>query len=428
MLNKLEKLKYSLLSRFRVFRKKRWPFLHNHRGIAILQALFMVMLITFIVNQVSFETAVEYTTNAQALHRVKAYQAAKAGVQISLLRLALYQKARAQFGQDLGPNAQMLDFIYSFPLTWPLMAPGDLSSVDKDGFEAVNKTALMDATYSTQIQSEDLLNINDLGSTVEAQRNRVRNHLIEILKGKVENDREWTDKHGNIPYEEIVNNLQDWVDRDNQRVSGGSESEIYGRLREMDPDNKDTFPPNRHFRTLEEIRMVPGVTDAIFDLLKGGFSTFGPMGINPNYADEDALKSLHPQMTDEMVSKIMARRSNPDLGGRFDGVESFIDYLSRDLRLPISEEEGKQMPLRFTDPCNFRIESSGASGKSVVTITAITFDLNCDQHALFLKWCQEQKDKGADEKKLPTGCRGDLTKSKPEASKGPPRIVFWHER
>jgi general secretion pathway protein K len=289
----------------------------------------------------------------------------------------------------------------------------------------------MDATYATQIQSEDLLNINDLDSPSEGQRERIRSKIEDLFKGKIESDSDWADRNRNTPYDEIINNIKDWIDPDTQGSNGGEESSIYSRVRELDPDAQDRFPPNRFFRTMDEVRMVPGVTDEIFELISPSFSVFGPMGINPNLADQNTIKALHFSFTDEIVAKIMNRRNDPNEGGPFADAKAFFDYVDS-IGARITEEEKKRIPLRFTNPCNFRIQSTGSSGKSVITITAVTYDIACAQ-AEVSKNIAQDKTKGDDQtppedkdsKESPTK---DGSSDKQELPKGPPRIVYWNER
>lgn len=413
---------------------KQLLFIKNSKGVALLQTLFLVTLIIFIVNQVNFEAAVEYTVNSQALHRIKAYQAAKSGVEISLLRIKIYNQAVKQFGSQLGEQAQILNMIYSFPLVWPMVIPGAKgSSVDRDQTKAVTKKSLMDATFATQIQSEDKLNINDIDSPSEAQRERIKNTIRDLFKAKYEQDREWVDRNKDlIPYEEIINNIQDWVDPDTKGSNGPDESSYYARLRELDPDNQDRYPPNRYFRDISELRMVYGVTDAVYDLISPAFSVFGAMGINPNLADQKTLKSLHKSITDEIASKLISRRERQFEGGPYKDADDFFNYVNRQGGR-ISQDEQAKIPLRFSNPCSFNIQSSGSSGKSVVTITAITYDISCAQTEVSASIDKQNKEKDPnksdpnknDPNKNSQNKNASNTSQPP--AKGPPRIVYWNE-
>lgn len=415
--------------------------LKNSKGIALLQTLFLVMLIIFIVNQVNFETAVEYSVNAQALHRIKAYQAARSGIEISLLRIKIYNTVSAEIKKTMGDNAggvtQMLNMIYTFPLTWPMVIPaGEMDASDAESIKDLNKKSLMDATFATQIQSEDLLNINDLDSPLESQRDSVKNALMELYKGKMELDREWVERNRDLRYEEVINNIKDWIDPDLQSGNGGDEARYYARLREMDKDNLNPYPPNRHFRTIDEVRMVPGVTDEIFEMIKGGFSVFGPMGINPNLADEGALKSLHRGIDSEVAQKIINRRDHMNEGGHYKDGDDFFNYANRFAKIRISPEEQTRIPLRFENPCNFRIRSSGSSGKTVLTITAVAYDITCAQKELSTGMSKANKDnqnnngnpdQGQNPNQNQNANNPKQPAANPGAGKGPPRIVYWYE-
>lgn len=415
--------------------------LKNSKGIALLQTLFLVMLIIFIVNQVNFETAVEYTINAQALHRIKAYQAARSGIEISLLRIKIYNKVSEEIKKNLGDKAgsitPMLNMIYTFPLTWPMVTPPEMNASDADSIKDLNKKSLMDSTFATQIQSEDLLNINDLDSPLESQRESVKNALLELYKGKVELDRDWVERNRDFTFEEVINNLKDWIDPDTQSGNGGDEARYYSRLREMDKDNLNPYPPNRHFRTIDEIRMVPGVTDEIFELIRPGFSVFGPMGINPNLADEGALKSLHRGITSEVAQKIINRRDNMNEGGPYKDGDDFFNYVNRFANIRISPEEQSRIPLRFENPCNFRLRSSGSSGKTVTTITAVVYDIACSQKELSTEMSKANKDNqngnnNQGQNPNPNPNQNANNPNQPAANqaasgKGPPRIVYWYE-
>lgn len=412
--------------------------LKNSKGIALLQTLFLVMLIIFIVNQVNFETAVEYTVNAQALHRIKAYQAARSGIEISMLRIKIYNSVSAEIKKTMGDNAggitQMLNMIYTFPLTWPMLTPPDMNASEADTIKELTKKSLMDATFATQIQSEDLLNINDLDSPLESQRERVKTALMELYKGKMETDREWVERNRDLRFEEVVNNLKDWIDPDTQSGNGGDEARYYARLRELDKDNLDPYPPNRHFRTIEEIRMVPGVTDEIFELIRPGFSVFGPMGINPNLADEGALKSLHRGITSEVAQKIISRRDSMNEGGPYKDADDFFNYVNRFANIRISPEEQERIPLRFENPCNFRLRSSGSSGKTAVTITAVVYDITCSQKELSTGMSKANQNNGnnnqnqGQNQNTNQNNQNNRPGTNPASStKGPPRIVYWYE-
>lgn len=390
----------------------------NSKGVALLQALFLLVLISALVIQINFEVDVEYTANSQALHKLRAYRAAKASLQMSLLRIKIYNKVMTEFGSKLGDMADMAKMIYELPFSWPLALPSEASGVDKDA----------------TIVSEDLLNINDLDSPSKNQRTRIQEKIIELINNRKEFDEEWADRNKGLEAQTVVNNIKDWIDPDTEGANGGSEASLYGDLRDFDSTVKD-FPPNRFFRTMDEVRMVSGVTDDIYDVLKPAFSVFGPMGINPNFADEGALKSLHKGMTDEVISKIMNRRNDPKEGGSFKDADDFFSYINSVGGL-IPDADKDAIPLRFTNPCHFRVTATGSSGKTAVTITAVTYDISCANNEVSDQINKErQQDQQANQgdgsnpngQGTNTQTNGGSSKKQP-LPKGPPRIVYWNEK
>ena len=93
--------------------------LRSQKGVALIISLFAMMLMTFIALEVSYDTSVDYIVAAQQVNRIRAYYAAKAAVEVSLLRIQFYKQAMGNFDEALGPQKAMLDLIWSFPFAWP---------------------------------------------------------------------------------------------------------------------------------------------------------------------------------------------------------------------------------------------------------------------------------------------------------------------
>ena len=63
--------------------------LNNERGVAIVIALFSMTFLMVIAVNLAYDTQVENVVAAQRVNRIKAYYAAKSGVEISLFRIML---------------------------------------------------------------------------------------------------------------------------------------------------------------------------------------------------------------------------------------------------------------------------------------------------------------------------------------------------
>lgn len=398
----------------------------NQKGVALLITIFTVMIITYVVMEIIYDTNMEYVINAQSVSRLKAYYAAKSGLEISLLRIKLYAKIQNQLGDKIPPDKRnLLDLIWQFPFAWPPMLPEEVSGVDKDMISDKVKEATMDAAYVTSITEEgSKIDLNDLASPAKGLREVSKRLLLQVFEGLRLNDEEWARANEDLRAEEIVNNIIDWVDADQISLNGGDERQFYSHLKTEKP-----LPPNRGFRTIDELRMVHGVTDQVFDLLKNRVTIYGMKSINPNHASADVLKALDPTINDEVVGKILERRNDPDQKP-FENEADFWDFVMAE-GAQVSEENRKSIPMTFSEIHSFRIKSTGEFANTTREIEAVVFDFGSIGSTIAeLMNKESQGDQGNDGTDDKSGAKsgGNQKKSNEPLPKGPPRIVYLIER
>lgn len=408
---------------------------NSARGVAMMMALFVMMILTFLATEVAFRTGVENNIAVQGISRLRAYYAAKAGVELSLFRILLYKKAMASFGEQLGENKSMLDPIWRFPFMWPPVLPDEVSGVDKSQIQAAVKESKMDATYAVTIESEGgKIDVNDLGSDSEAMVKATKNQLLQIFQVELESNEKFSEKYRTFNFEELVLHMIDWVDENEESLVGGAERNYYQDAR------SEFIPPNAPFKTLDELHMVATMTDEIFQVLSRQVTVFGSKGVNVNYSDKYVLKSLDIQMTDEVVSKVIERRNSPDKGGPFRNQDDFLDFLGgQGVRTDNFNPAG--IPLTFDAELNFRIKSVGQYGGVARTIEVVTYDFDNikERYIEILTKAEEDKKKGdagesGEESKTKTGddAKSDSKEKskstkKLNAPKGRPTVVYWYE-
>lgn len=404
----------------------------NQKGMAIILAVFTVVLITYLVMEISYETNVEYVVNSTSVNRVKAYYAAKSGMELSLLRIKLYGKIQRQMGKQIPPDQKkLLDMIWSMPFFWPPVLPSEASRVDQDMVQEVVATSQMDASYRADITDEgSKIDINDLNSPSEGLRRITERLLNNIFENKIANDPEWEEKLRNFDRPQLINNIIDWMDSDEASRNGGSEQQYYSDL--ISGDGGDgNLPPNRGFRTVEELRMVAGMTPEIFDLLKDQITVFGMKAINPNHATQEVLMALDPSITQDVVTEILARREDPQRGGPFVDSEDFWNFVNANGG-QVDNNVAEDTPLIFDAVYNFRIRSFGEYANSIREIEAVVLDVSN-----VVKTVAERVKKEL-EAKNPTSSTSSTITSTTQAQnqrnsnealpKGPPRIVYWTEK
>ncbi|WP_413561108.1 general secretion pathway protein GspK [Bdellovibrio sp. HCB209] len=415
--------------------------LRNNRGMALMIVTACIMFIMYFATELVADTRIEYEINSSGLNRVKAYYAAKSGLQLALLRVKIYQQAQSKFGAQLGNSSPMLNQIWQFPFAWPLPIPDELSAVDKDSFKKLVKDSTMDASYITTIEDEgSKIDINDLISPSESLQKITRTQILNIFAQKMKEDEEWARAHSNTNFEQIVNNIADFMSSKNVSLNGGDKRARYAEAN-RESSTGDYWPPNRGFRTLQEMRFVPDLTDELFTLLESRVTIYGMKGINPNLATKDVLKSLDPGMTEEAVSEIMKRRNDQNEGGPFKDAADFWNFVStKNVRL---EGDTQAIPLVFDSVFNFKIRSTGEFAGSTREITAIVMDLNKVATKIKDYVDKDKKDAnpGADANNNNNNNNnsngnnnnannqgGNQQNKSDPIPKGPPRIVFWSER
>lgn len=403
------------------------------RGVALILAMTSLMFMVYIASEVTRDSAVEYIVNSQELNRLKAYYAARNGLQMALLRIKIYQ----QVSQNKLPEnlQEIVDRIgWKEPFFWPIQIPGNLNAVDKDSLTETSASSLFDASYSHSIENEgSKIDINDLASPSKTLQEVTRKQLLNVFEQKNETDDDFRAQYQNYNFEDLVNKITDWITDSNESVGGGDKQSHFSDL-------GSSYPPNRGFRTIEELRLVPGMTDELFDLLSPRVTIYGMKAINPNIANKEVLLSLDKGMTEEAVKEAMEFRSGPT--GPFKGEgekcrENFKGFIeSRGARLG---PEFDKIPMVCNKVYNFKIKSDGIFGTGShsirKTITAIVFDVSKTANVLKTYVDKERKEAnpGASNPAGANPASGDQTGSTSGAPKqdllpkGPPRIVYWTE-
>ncbi len=395
--------------------------LKNNKGAALLMALFTVTLIIFLAVEVSYDTAVEYRVASANYQRLKAYYAAKSGVELSLLRIQLYHTVYQSYKEQLQGQTQLLDLIWQFPFMWPPTTGQDLSRVSREEIQDTVKESFMDAQYMTQIESEGgKIDINDLASPSEALRLATRKQLSQLFENRLAADDDWAMDHRSLDINELINNIQDWVDEDDVGLNGGNESSNY-------PDAKSKYiPPNQPFKTLEELHMVKGLNDELFAIIAPQVTVYGLKGINVNYADKKVLLSIDPQLTNDIVDEALKRRNDPEIGP-FKNNDDFNNFLSGQ-GVDMNKFNESKIPLYFDAEYNFRIKSIGQFGNSMREIIAIVYDFDTVKERLSkLMTSTTTTLEPAATGSPPPVTSSTTTTTLQQRTIGRPSVIYWHE-
>ncbi len=341
--------------------------LKNEKGAAIMVALFMFTIITMVLASITKETTVEALGASQKLSDLRAQYTAKAGLELGLLRVLMYKQAVHQLKDKL-KDTSMLDEIWSFPFTWPPPPLDGLTKVDQSNIKKVqDKSFLKNVEYQMSIEPQDGgLNPNDLASPIEALAKGTRKQLLTLFERKYIDDLEFERRYPTETLESALNNIKDWADLDTTSDNGRGELDVYEDLYEID------FPPNTQLKSINQLKLIPEITDELFDILKNNITLVGVKSININQATKEQLLSLSsdPNWSDEIVDELMTNRSLENYAP-----ETFEEYVTG-AGLDYNELLENNPAFVFSAPLNFKIEVFGLAGRSQKALTAYTFDMD----------------------------------------------------
>ncbi len=355
-----------------------------------MMALFFFTIASFIVTQLSSETLTESVLASREMKKLKSKYSAKAGLEMALLRIKAFQHAKAAVSKVAGNQNvnfdQQLAMIWQFPLPWPIELGEDAGLISKDDNEKVLKKSLIsNITFFHNIQDAgQKLDLNSLGSPIENIADKTLESLLRTFEQLLQTDNILSKEHSMDSIREVLNNVADWIDRDEESRNGGDESGYYGY------EEQRGYPRNSSLMTMSELMLVDKMDDLIFNHLKKLGTVHGTFGINVNTAEKDVLMSIDAQFTEPTTAEFLEKRTEIQAtGGNLD--EASFDNLLSELGFSgIEDIHANGVPILYSPLSTFLITSSGTTGNITTTITASVIDANVLKE-IFI----EQLDKGA---------------------------------
>ncbi len=362
--------------------KKHTHFLFSktrQKGMALIMVLSTIVFIILLIQETVFETQIEYRSATAELNSLRAYYAAKAGMEVNILRVKNYIKLTTNYSQQIQQFRAYIDLIYQFPFQWPPPIPENLNSINQSEFSKIKEDSFMQAEFITSIEPESSrIDINDLASPIPSLRKWTFQTLYRLIFYLRLNDQKLADEITEQNIIEVLHNIADWVDPDNQQAmqSTFSEKSLY---------SQETLPPNRSFISLQELHQVAGMSDILYKAIAPFITVYGEKGLNINTASAELIQALHDAFPIELAREIAAITSNP-LNPFVFTKQTFSQLLNekgfsnlQEYFFPPERQENtapEEQPvsyINFDAPYNFKMTSVGLAGKSQKTITATYF-------------------------------------------------------
>jgi len=245
--------------------------LENQKGFALLISLLIIILLVVMIFEADFQSRADLRAAGNFRDDLKAFYLARSAV--SAAEALLKDDAKNSSAYD------GLDEFWAFPMSEFPLGDGVLSGVIEDEERKINLNSLTKRLTTTTVVNQPM----------KAQLER----LFELLA---------LDPH-------LVDAIVDWIDPDGDPQPFGAEDETYLRL---DPPYET---PDRPFETLEELRMVSGITDEIYRKIEPYVTIYGTGGINVNTADLLVIQSLHETIDETDADNLAEKRPFKSVGG-----------------------------------------------------------------------------------------------------------------
>jgi general secretion pathway protein K len=331
--------------------------------------LAAMTILSILVTEFTYIAQVNQQMAYDGLDQIKATYLAKSGFKLSLLRLKIYQQVKALTGANSGLGAavpkQLLEKIWSFPFMYPIPVLPQMSVADQDRINDFQKKSGLDGNFTAVIESESSkFNLNMIlapyspkdpstPSTfdVESSRAALGDYLWQLISQKMESDPDFADEYRDLRRDDLLDSLTAWAD---------------SSYEQQGPNRTGMTMKKAPFYSLSELHMIPGVDDAVYDIISPGLTASTTAGVNVNTVQREALRALVPQMLKEELDEFFEFRDSTEKDNRFQDSNAFFDYLENNIS---AFHKDKEEVKRFRDQLtkkNIRIVTDETTFKITV--------------------------------------------------------------
>ena len=373
-------------------------------GMAILVVVATIMVLTVLVTELTYGAQVRFMVAHHQRDRVQSYWLARSGYNIYRLVLAAnrdLQKSGALEQIDAfmpGASSMMGDALWKMLpsintglFRMLLGAGGDADDIDEETMTEFQKTGRavvdeetitysrfsdksfleFDGDFAAEVSDhESMIYVNNMaGDSGLIQDSTTGKQIFALMSGE-DNDAWFRER--NLDRWELIGNLKDWVDPDNTRSAGlgGYEDALYNRL--DDP----YLCKNAPFDTKEEIRLVEGWQDDVFERFGDKLTVYGSGSLNMGGIDDEVLKaviraSAQSQPTDTDLENCIETIQMATLFTNPEKYEELAEIVTNNCGIPMDTSTSSTPFKMTTSSQTFTVTSTGMAGTSSVTITAV---------------------------------------------------------
>jgi general secretion pathway protein K len=294
----------------------------RRRGFALMAAIWLMVAITAVSLELSVMARGRRLSAANTLEESRAMYAASSGVEHARARLTR-AIAEGGFGKTWNDPAALVD-------PWHAPSLGIPDSVPlSNRFWYRVETSDLGARLNVNKSSEEDLYRYFSGLSLDAGR----------ASG-------------------LAQSIMDWRDADAFSRLAGAEREAYLR------DGARVLPRNGPFASVEELRLVKGMSDELFDRIHHDLTVFGSGQVNVNAAPLSVLMSL-PGMTAAAAQRIVDARAP---GQRLQSFQQMLDLLPSVSRAPLERSMVSLLPRISFETREVQVDAVGWTSGSPVRV------------------------------------------------------------
>ncbi len=274
----------------------------RQRGVALLMVLAGLALMSGLVVEFAYNSNVTYNLAMNELDRVQAYYLAQSGINFSKLILKFdkeAQKVAKEASKKMGRDIQIQPLYEMIPINTTLFRSlsglseaseeggtdsggetdgegGEEPSSLEQGMNLIDSKGMKDflnfrGDFSAEVEMEDSkLNLNIFYNLSPKQKSydRIKSTLYHILASEAFSGL-FEDRYRGA--QELAQNIVDFIDKDEVHNDPGGEE----RGREVVRGDAKSVMKNAKLLSLEELLLIPGMTDAVFQKLKEFVTIYG---------------------------------------------------------------------------------------------------------------------------------------------------------
>lgn len=263
------------------------------RGVALIVVLAGITILAAFSSEFTYRSRVDIKVASNVERQVQAYYHARSAAEIARLVISsqkmVDQAVAAFMGRGRGPQLWM--FAGKFAEIFA-SASLEFLGIDVMNLRGAEGLGVLQGGFDLTVESEDRkIGIN--AATTDAEKRALFARLYPLLAGEVDPDTRRTEMDRKAA--DLVLNLMDWIDADDDRSdidSAGNFVQAGGAGENVDYSRYGYRARNARMDTVEEVRLVEGMTDELFCKFGDELTVYQTDKVNINEASPQLIKAL----------------------------------------------------------------------------------------------------------------------------------------